>query len=52
MAAKVIHIEQCGFPFRVIENLLRRNAVRISEFERDPRVGLLVVQLLPSGDSR
>jgi predicted nuclease of predicted toxin-antitoxin system len=49
---KAIHIEQCDFPFRAIENLLRRNAVRISEFERDPKVGLLVVRLPPGGDSR
>ena len=27
---KVIHIEKCDFPFRVIEELLRQNALRIS----------------------
>ena len=32
---KVIHLEECDFPLRVIEDLLRQNAVRISEFMRD-----------------
>jgi predicted nuclease of predicted toxin-antitoxin system len=32
---KVIHIEHCDFPFRIIENLLRRSAVLITEFEDD-----------------
>jgi predicted nuclease of predicted toxin-antitoxin system len=41
---KVIHIEQCDFPFRVIEDLLRRSAVRISEFDKG-NVGLLAVRL-------
>lgn len=45
---KVIHIEQCDFPFRVIEDLLRRNAVRISEFEKDPGVGVLAIRF-PAG---
>ena len=40
---KVIHIQHCDFPFRAIEELLRRNAVRISEFEKDSRVGLLII---------
>ena len=42
---KVIHIEQCDFPFRVIEDLLRRNAVRISEFQKDTKAGLLTIRL-------
>jgi len=46
---KVIHLEQCDFPFQVIEELLRRNAVRFSEFENDPRAGLLVVRSRRSG---
>jgi predicted nuclease of predicted toxin-antitoxin system len=29
---KVIHLEECDFPLRIIEELLRQNAVRISEF--------------------
>jgi hypothetical protein len=33
---KVIHLEGCDFPFRIIEELLRQNAVRISEFEKEP----------------
>jgi predicted nuclease of predicted toxin-antitoxin system len=42
---KVIHIEECDFPLPVIESLLRQNAVRISEFEKDPYRGLLSVRL-------
>ena len=38
---KVIQIEHCDFPFRVIEDLLRRSAVRISEFDKDSEAGLL-----------
>jgi hypothetical protein len=41
----VIHIEECDFPFRVIEDLLRRSAVRISEFDKDSNVGLLALRL-------
>jgi predicted nuclease of predicted toxin-antitoxin system len=41
---KVIHLEECDFPFRVIEELLRQNAVRISEFVKDGGVGLLSVR--------
>jgi predicted nuclease of predicted toxin-antitoxin system len=49
---KVIHIEECDFPFRVIEDLLRRNAVRISEFAKDNTVGLLVLRLPAGHDAR
>jgi len=38
---KVIRLEQCDFPFRVIENLLRSNAVRITDFENDQATGVL-----------
>ena len=38
---KVIHLEECDFPLRIIEELLRQNAVRISEFEKDPDAALL-----------
>ena len=41
---KLIHIEECDFPLRVIEDLLRRSAVRISEFQKDPDRGLLVLR--------
>ena len=41
---KVIHLEECDFPLRVIEELLRQNAVRISEFQKDPGSGLLCVR--------
>ena len=37
---KLIHVERCDFPFQVIEELLRQNAIRISEFEKDPIAGL------------
>lgn len=36
---KVIHREECDFPLRAIEELLRQNATRISEFERDASSG-------------
>ena len=42
---KVIHLEECDFPLRITEDLLRRNAVRISEFEKDPYTGLLAIRL-------
>ncbi len=38
---KVVHLEECDFPFSIIEELLRQNAVRISEFEIDSITGLL-----------
>jgi len=38
---KVIHLEECDFPLRIIEELLRQNAVRIAEFEKDPDAALL-----------
>jgi hypothetical protein len=41
---KLIHIERCDFPFRVIEELLRQNAIRIAEFEKDPGTGLLALR--------
>ena len=42
---KVIRIEHCDFPFRVIEDLLRRSAVRMSEFDKDSESGLLVLRI-------
>ncbi len=41
---KLIHIEECDFPLRIIEDLLRRGTVRISEFQKDPNRGLLVLR--------
>jgi predicted nuclease of predicted toxin-antitoxin system len=38
---KVVHLEHCDFPLRLIEDLLRRNAVRISEFGKNEASGLL-----------
>jgi hypothetical protein len=40
----VIHLKECDFPLRVIEELLRQNAIRISEFEKDLDTGLLAVR--------
>ena len=40
----MIHLERCDFPFHVIEELLRQNAIRISEFENDPNAGLLIIR--------
>ena len=40
---KVVHLERCDFPFLVIEELLRHNAIRIAEFEEDPTTGVLVI---------
>jgi predicted nuclease of predicted toxin-antitoxin system len=42
---KVIHLEECDYPLRIIEELLRQNAVRISEFEKNSDTGLLVLRL-------
>jgi predicted nuclease of predicted toxin-antitoxin system len=41
---KVVHIEHCDFPFRVIKQLLRHNAIRSAEFDGDPATGLLVIR--------
>ena len=40
---KLIHLERCDFTFHVIEVLLRQNAIRISEFEKDPNARLLTI---------
>jgi predicted nuclease of predicted toxin-antitoxin system len=42
---KVIHIERCDYPFRVIQEVLRTNAVRISELDKDKAMGLLNLRL-------
>ena len=39
---KVIHLEHCDYPLRVIDDLLRPSAVLITQFPNDNRVGLLV----------
>lgn len=44
---KVVHLEQCDFPFQVIEELLRQNAIRIPEFEKDQSSGILSLRLKP-----
>jgi predicted nuclease of predicted toxin-antitoxin system len=40
---KVIHLPRCDYPARLIENLLRQNAIRIAEFERNDTSGILVI---------
>ncbi len=40
----VIHLERCDSPFRKIEELIRRNAIRISEFEKDAGAALLIIR--------
>lgn len=50
---KLVHIERCDFPLRLIEELFRQNAIWISEFEKDPNSGLLVLRpppLKPTGN--
>ncbi len=42
---KVVHLQRCDFPLRVIENSLRRNAIRISGMESDDALGLLVIRM-------
>lgn len=42
---KVIHIERCDFRSRIIEEMLRRNAVRIANLEKDAGKGVLLVRL-------
>ncbi len=49
---KVIHLEECDFPFRIIEELLRQNAVRISEFDKDSHAGLLALRRVADRDFR
>jgi predicted nuclease of predicted toxin-antitoxin system len=39
---KVIRIERCEFPARVIEQLLRREAIRIHDFLKSDRAVLLL----------
>lgn len=40
---KLIHLERCDFPLRVIEEIIRQNAIRISEFEADVDARLLIL---------
>lgn len=42
---KVVHLERCDFPLRVIENLLRTNAIRFAEFEADAAADVLSIRL-------
>ena len=44
---KVVHLEQCDFSSRIIEDWLRRNAVRISEFCKNEAIGLLSLRFTP-----
>ena len=40
---KVVHIKDCDVPFRVIEALLRQQALAIVQFHRDPTIGVLTI---------
>jgi predicted nuclease of predicted toxin-antitoxin system len=44
---KVVHLEECDVPLRIVEDLLRQNAVRISEFAKDSRKGVLAIRFAP-----
>lgn len=41
---KVVFLERCDYPARIIEELLRRNAVRIAELENNAQDNLLVIR--------
>ena len=49
---QVIHIEHCNFPFRVIEDLIRRSAVRISGFGKDGTLGVRTLRFPPGYERR
>ena len=49
---KIIHLKRCDHPLRVIEDLLRRSAVRITEFANDDRLGLLVLGFAANLETR
>lgn len=49
---KVVHLKQCDFPLRVIEDWLRRSAVRISEFGKNEAAGLLSLRFMPVAENR
>ena len=44
---KLIHIARCDFPFRIVEELLRQNAIRISEFQINAEADILTLHLPP-----
>jgi len=50
--SKVIHLERCDFPFNVIEDLLRCNAIRIAEFDNDLSGSLLTLRGVPGRKAR
>lgn len=47
---KIIHISQCDVSTREIEDCIRSNAIRITEFQNNPHQGLLVLR--PKGSRR
>ena len=44
---KIVHVEQCDYPLRVIEDLLRKNALRIADLDKETRMGVLSVRPSP-----
>lgn len=41
---KVIWLKGCDYGTAMVENLMRREAIRIAEFEKDPEQAVLVLQ--------
>jgi predicted nuclease of predicted toxin-antitoxin system len=39
---KVVRLENCNYKTAIVEDILRRNAVRIAELERSPRTVLII----------
>ena len=49
---KVIWLRRWSHPTLDAEELLRREAVRITQFESDPELGILVLEKLAQGKNR
>jgi predicted nuclease of predicted toxin-antitoxin system len=41
---KVIWLKGCDYPTAIVEEVMRREAIRIAEFEKDPEQVVLVLQ--------
>jgi predicted nuclease of predicted toxin-antitoxin system len=48
---KVIHLVECDVPLRQVEELLRKKAINLSEFEKNPSTGLLALHGILIGTS-
>lgn len=49
---KIVHLKQCDFPLRVIEDWLQRSAVRISEFGKNETAERLSLRFTPGSQNR